>query len=341
MAKCGWKESGTAMFRWPASIILVILAIGTALAQQTPTIRVNVNLVHVTATVKNRAGDLVGSLRKEDFEIYDNGVRQDVAVFERRTEQPLSIALIMDTSGSTGKDMHYEITAAQGFLRALLSEGNPGDAVALYCFNYDVTVLQGFTRNYPALERQFKLLRGEGGSSVYDAIFFAARDLENREGRKVVVIVTDGGDTTSARTLKDALKEAQLADAVVYPVIVMPITNDAGRNVGGENAMTFMAQGTGGRTFLPTTAAQLDRAFADIIMELRTQYLIGFYPHNAPLKKDPFHKLDVKVRSPELQVSARNGYYGESEASAGPEADRISVSPDRPRVIPDRKKKER
>ena len=322
------------MFRWPARFALTaLLGAGVLLPQQIPTIRVDVNLVHVVATVKNRAGDLVGTLRKEDFEIYDNGVLQEIKVFQRQTEQPLSIALVMDTSGSTGKEMRYEITAAQGFLRALLSEGNAGDAVSLYSFNYDVTLLQSFTRNYASLERQFKLLHGEGGSSVYDAVYFAARDLEDREGRKVIVIVTDGGDTTSSRTLKEALKEAHFADAVVYPVVVMPITNDAGRNVGGENAMEFMAAGTGGRTFLPSGAAQLDRAFADIIQELRTQYELAFYPRNVPVKKDPFHRLEVRVASSELRVSARNGYYGESEETAGLPGDRISVTPDRKKKI--------
>ncbi len=318
------------MFRWPARTAawFLLFAAGAA-GQEMPTIRVNVNLVRVIATVKNRAGDLVGTLRKEDFEIYDNGVRQEVALFNRQTEQPLSVALIMDTSGSTGKEMRYEITAAGGFLRALLSEGNPNDAVAMYSFNYDVTMLQGFTRNYPALERQFKLLHGEGGSSVYDAVYFASRDLEKRDGRKVIVLVTDGGDTTSARNLKDAVKAAQFADAVIYPIVVMPITNDAGRNVGGENAMTLMAQWTGGRTFLQVSAAQLDRTFADIILELRTQYLLGFYPRNVPLTKEPFHRLDVRLRSPELRVSARNGYYGESEGSSGRPEDRISVTPER------------
>ncbi len=318
------------MSPWPARLVLAsLLGAAALLPQQMPTIRVNVNLVHIIATVKNRAGELVGTLHKEDFEIYDNGVRQEVAVFQRQTEQPLSVALIMDTSGSTGKEMRYEITAAQGFLRALLAEGNPGDAVALYCFNYDVTLLQNFTRNYASLERQFKLLHGEGGSSVYDAVFFTSRDLERREGRKVIVIVTDGGDTTSARSLKEALREAHFADAVIYPVVVMPITNDAGRNIGGENAMTFMAAGTGGRTFMPSSVTGLDKAFADIILELRTQYQLGFYPRNVPLTKNPFHTLEVRVRSPELRVSARNGYYGESEENAGSPAERVSVTPER------------
>ena len=145
----------------------------------------------------------------------------------------------------------------------------------------------------------------------------------------MIVIVTDGGDTTSAVDLKTALKEAQLADAVIYAVVVMPITSDAGRNVGGENALTIMARGTGGSTFLQTSGAQLDKTFLDIIAELRSQYLLAFYPHNVPLTKEPFHKLELRLESPELRVSARNGYYGEAESAPGTPASRISVTPER------------
>src|SRR5262249_29163925 len=161
-----------------------------------------------------------------------------------QTDQPLSVALLVDTSGSTAKELKYEGESASKFLHALLSDGNPADAVTLFTFDYDVTQMQDFTHNYASLQRPLKLLRGEGGSSGYDAVFYAARALEKREGRKVIIIVTDGGDTTSSRDLKSALKEAQLADAVIYAAVVMPITNEAGRNVGGENALTIMAKGT-------------------------------------------------------------------------------------------------
>jgi len=316
------------MYRWPVKAALGAVLLAGALLSQT-VIRVNVNLVRITATVKNKTGELVGTLGKEDFEIYDNGVRQELKVFSRQTELPLSIALMVDTSGSTAKDLKYEIDSAARFLKALLAEGNPEDTVALYSFNYDIRQERGFTHNYPSLEARLKLLHGDAGTSLYDAVFFASRDLEPREGRKVIVLVTDGGDTTSSRDLKSAMKEAQLADAVVYPVVVVPITNDAGRNIGGEHALTLLAQGTGGRPFMPAVGAQLDRAFTDIITELRTQYLLGFYPQDVPPTKNPFHSLVVRVKAPDLQVSARNGYYGESEGDAGSPGARISITPDR------------
>lgn len=303
------------------------------LLAQTPTIRVNVNLVHAIATVKNQSGQLVGALQKEDFEIYDNGSHQEIAVFERTTSQPLSVALLVDISGSTAKELKYEGDAASRFLKSLLTEGNPDDVVALYTFNYQVTRVRNFTHDYKSLETKLKMLRGEAGTAVYDAMYLAARELEPREGRKVMVVVTDGGDTFSKSTLKDALQAAQLADAVIYPVVVLPITNDAGRNIGGENALKYIADGTGGRAQYPAVGSDLDRAFTDIVTELRTQYLIGFYPQNVPLTKSPFHKLEVRVNRPELRVSARNGYYGEVEGGSGAAAARISVTP------PERKSK--
>ena len=329
MARSGWKESGIGMFRWRAEHCLAPLLCAAALcAQQTPVFRADVNLVRVIATVKNQAGELVGALQKGDFDVFDNGARQEISVFERRTELPLSIALLVDTSGSTNKELLYETDSAARFLRALLSEGNPEDAVALYSFNYEVTMQHDFTHNYRSLEARLKALHGEAGTALYDAIYLSARDLEPREGRKVVVIITDGGDTASAKDVHAALEAAQLADAVIYPVVVVPITNDAGRNIGGEHALQFMAEGTGGRPFLPSLGAELDKAFGEIITELRTQYLLGFYPHNAPLTKDPFHKLEVRVGRPELRVSARNGYYGEVEGGTGTPGARTSIDPE-------------
>jgi Ca-activated chloride channel family protein len=308
---------------WVRISLLAALALGPAAAQ----FRVNVNLVRVVTTVKNPAGELVGDLRKEDFQLSDNGAPQEINVFERHSDLPLSVALLVDISGSTAKDLKYETDSATRFLRVLLGEGNPNDTVALYGFNWQVTEYHSFTHSLVSLTTALKALHGEAGTSLYDAIFLAASALENREGRKVIVVVTDGGDTTSATSLQKALAAVQLADAVIYPVVVIPITNDAGRNIGGENALKFMADGTGGRTFLPTLGAELDRAFSDIISELRTQYLLGFYPRNVPLTKDRFHKLQVRVTRPELRVSARNGYYGEAEGESGTADPRISVTP--------------
>jgi Ca-activated chloride channel family protein len=320
------------MFRWLARAFTLLMVPALVPAQDT-VIRVNVNLVHVIASVRNQAGELVGALNKSDFEILDNGVRQDIAVFARQADQPLSVALLIDTSGSTAKDLKFELESAARFLHVLLTEGRPEDSVALYSFNYDITEQQGFTHNHQALEATLKSLlknlKGEAGTSLYDSIFYAARALESREGRKIIVVITDGGETTSSRDLKQALEAVQMADAVIYPLVVIPITNDAGRNIGGEHALTIMAERTGGRTFLLAGSSQLDKAFGDLLNELRTQYVLGFYPRGVPLTKDRFHTLQVRAKSPELRVSARNGYYGEAEGDSAPTGSPVSAAPER------------
>ena len=306
---------------------LASLASCGALGAQDTTFHVDVNLVRVLATVKDSSGRLIGALGKDDFTVSDNGAPQQVAVFERQTEQPLLVSLLIDNSGSTAKDLKYEVESVNRFLRALFAEGNPKDALALYSFNYEVRKLTHFTRNHATIERALRGIKGEAGTSLYDAIWWSARELEDRDGRKVIVVVTDGGDTTSAKDFHAALKAAQMADAVIYSILVMPITNDAGRNIGGENALTTLGLRTGGRVFAPNLGPGIDKAFADILKELRTQYLLGFYPKNVPLTADPFHKLEIKVRGNDLHVSARNGYYGETESPSGRNGANGSVVP--------------
>jgi Ca-activated chloride channel family protein len=294
---------------------------------QPPVYRVDVQLVRATVTVKDQKGSPAGNLTKQDFSIFDNGARQEIALFERHTQQPLSISLLVDNSGSTAKDLRYEVESMQRFLKAVFAEGNMDDAVSLYSFNYEVVIQNGFTRRLAVLERNLKALKGEAGTSLYDAIYFASGRLEDREGRHVMVIVTDGGDTTSRKTYHQALEAAQRADAVLYAILVMPITNDAGRNIGGENALTTLTASTGGRVFTPSGSKEVDTAFSEILTDLRTQYLIGYYPKNVPPGKSRFHRLEVKVERNDLRAITRNGYYGDAEEPRV-ESDR----PARPRV---------
>lgn len=313
------------------ALLLSLLGLANSvLGQEEPTIHVDVRLVRILANVKDVSGALVGAVEKPDFEVRDNGALQQISVFERQTAQPLSVAVLIDNSGSTAKDLKYEIDSVSRFVRSLLKEGNPSDAVGLYSFNYQVVKQNGFTRNALALERSLKALRGEAGTSLYDAVLLACRDIEDREGRKILVVVTDGGDTTSHSDFQRAVEAAQLADAVIYPILVVPITNDAGRNTGGENALTTMARRTGGRVFQPSLGAEMDKAFDQIIRDLRTQYLLGFYPKDVPLTKDRFHTLQITVRDPALHVIARSGYYGEARQDTTTQTTipgRITVEP--------------
>ncbi|HUA19733.1 MAG TPA: VWA domain-containing protein [Bryobacteraceae bacterium] len=300
------------MIRPAVFLLTSLLCAAPAARPQDTVIRVNVRLVRMLVTVQDANGQLIGSLNKSDFTVFDNGVKQDIAVFERRTEQPLSVAMLVDTSASTGIQLRYELESVSRFLKTLIGEGNPDDSVALYSFNWQVTLHAGYTRRFARLDQILKQLRSDGGTSLYDAIYLASRELEYRDGRHVMVLVTDGGDTTSTKDFHEALEAAQLADTVLFPVLVVPITNPAGRNIGGENALTTLSQGTGGHVFTPSLGAELDKAFDDILRELRTQYLIGFYPKDVPPARDPFHTLKVDVQGKNFRVITRSGYYGDA-----------------------------
>lgn len=299
------------ILRRAAALAALIAATGVLVAQE-PVFKVDVRLVRLLVTVKNAAGDLIGSLDRALFTVTDGGVQQEIEVFERETALPLSVALLVDTSGSTGKDLKYETTSISKFLGAFIEEGNTDDAAALYAFNWQVTLLNSFTRRVGRIEDNLKTLHPDGGTSLYDAVYLAAPDLRDRQGRHAIVVVTDGGDTTSAKQYRDAVEAAQRADAVVYAIVVVPITNPAGRNTGGEHALETMVDATGGRMFYPNVGAELDRAFADILRDLRTQYLIGYYPRGVPQGDRSFHAVHVGLARKDLRVSTRTGYYGDS-----------------------------
>jgi Ca-activated chloride channel family protein len=291
----------------------VFAALALALAAQTnpsQPYKVDVRLVRLLVNVKDSHGDLVGSLEAKDFSVYDCGVKQEVAHFEAQTDQPLSVAVLIDTSGSTFKDVAVERRSIEKFFKALLGSGNLKDAASVFSFNYQVTEIGGFTRKSSALDATLRNLVSVGGTSMFDAIVLSSREMTNREGRHVAVIVTDGGDTTSKYHYQDAIREAHLADAVIYPIVIVPITNDAGRNVGGENALAEIAKATGGRTFYAGLGAPLDQAFADILHDLRRQYLVAYYPRNLPQDAPAFHPVRIEMARPDLRPSARAGYYG-------------------------------
>jgi len=293
-----------------AALLLPALAFACILAAQEASFKLDVQLVRLLVTVKNPAGDLVGSLESRDFELFDGGVKQNISVFEHQTNQPLSVTLLIDTSGSMDKDLKVATGSLAKFLNALVKEGNPDDAASLYSFNDQVTLLNSFTRRLTRLEDSLRPLKGDSGTSLYDAIYLSTGAMRSRDGRHVLVVVTDGGDTTSSKKYSDARAAAQRADAVFYPIVIVPIANPAGRNIGGEHALETLAESTGGRTFYPTVE-QIDRAFADILRELRTQYLIGYYPRGPTAGDGKFHTVRLELpRRPDLRISTRTGYYG-------------------------------
>ena len=218
---------------------------------QKPTFAIKVNLARLLVSVRDANGGVITTLNKEDFRVSDSGVPQDITVFERNTSLPLSVAILIDTSGSTENDLHFEEDSILRFLPAFLNAGNPADTFALFSFNWRTNMEVDYSRSRKRAERALHALHGEGGTSMYDAVYLASDTLDGRDGRHIMVLVTDGGDTTSYKKYQDALAAAQRNDVVLYPIVIVPIANDAGRNTGGEHALATMAESTGGRVFYP------------------------------------------------------------------------------------------
>lgn len=302
------------MFRLSA---LVVGLAAVAAAQETPTFSVDVKLVNVIATVKDSGGRPLGDLEKENFRLSAAGVPQQIAVFERQTDRPLSVALLFDASLSVAKELRFEQEAALRFVRSLLGEGaHPSDQVAVFSFSSYVDQVERFTASLERLRAAVYSIKPESGTSVYDALYLAAERLEKREGRKVIIIVTDGGDTTSNASYQEALQAVQLADGVVYSIIVVPITSDAGRNLGGENALKTISGATGGLWFREHADKDLDQAFQQIRRDLRVQYLLGFYPQGVPAGAGKFHRIEIQVDRAGVRVLARSGFFTPREGGS-------------------------
>ncbi len=278
----------------------------------------DVRLVTLPVTVKDADGVPVGDLDRAEFEVFEEGVQRDLAVFERHTDRPVSVVLMLDASLSTAIELRYQRESARRFIGGLLGPGAQSrDSMAIFSFSSDVEVLQPFTRAQAALASALGRVRPESGTSVYDAIHLASGELARRDTRRVIVLITDGGDTTSHRSFADAMRAAHDAEIAIYPLIVLPIRSDAGRNRGGEHALITLAGNTGGETFVQHGAASLDEAFDRVLVNLRTQYYLGFYPRlDGVQRKEIFRNIDIRVKRSGAKVFARSGYYADLDAQA-------------------------
>ena len=273
------------------------------------TIRVDVKLVNVFVTVTDEHGAPVAGLPQSSFTLHEDGKPQKISVFTRESALPLSIVLALDTSLSTRKDLPLELTSARRFAHAIL---RPVDALSLYQFSETVRETVPFTPDLKAIDRGIDRVRNGAATALYDALYLGSQALEPRQGRKVMVVITDGGDTVSKVSYQEALRAAQQAEAIVYSIIVVPVEASAGRDTGGEHALIQISADTGGKYFYATSIAQLDNAFRQISDELRTQYLLAYYPSQR-LSDSEFRRIEVGVTAPASEgpfhVRHRAGYY--------------------------------
>jgi Ca-activated chloride channel family protein len=304
--------------RKSASLILLLFACA-AYAQRTPaqtqstepetTLKVDVKLVNVYVTVNDAHGAPVAGLKKENFVVQEDGRLQTISVFDKESAVPLSIALAIDTSLSTRHDLPLEQAAAKRFAHMIL---RPVDALSVFGFSETVLQSSAYTADLKRIDEGIDHVRLGAATALFDAVYLASRSLDRRQGRKVMVLITDGGDTISKIDYKEAVRAAEEAEALVYSIIVVPIENSAGRETGGEHALIQLSEDTGGKYYYATSMTQLDDAFRKISDELRTQYLLAYYPSQR-LSNSQFRRIQVGVsglaEAASYRVRNRAGYY--------------------------------
>ncbi len=312
------------------SVPILLLLAPACFAQEEPTIKVDVNLVNVLCSVHNKSNGLVGNLEKSDFQIFEDGKQQEIKYFTRETDLPLTIGLLVDTSGSQRRLVEDERRAANQFFAKVLRKK---DLAFLMQFGTEAELLQDETNSPRLLQEGLNQIhmsvpvgglhpgpvptqQSQAGTILFDAVYLAATEKLNTEtGRKTIVLITDGVDEGSKYSRDKSIQAAQKADTIIYSIDYEDpafhgggfgrITIGGGQGVADLNKMSSE---TGGRVFKVDRHNSLDDIFRDLQDEMRSQYSIGYAPPGG--KKDgAYHKLEIRVAQKDYKVQARKGYY--------------------------------
>jgi len=309
--------------QWAATLVACTLA-APAMPQEPPaqgqTIKTQVSLVNLFATVRDKNKRIVGDLKQEDFKITEDNQDQKISFFSKEVALPITLALLLDTSGSEQFMLSAIQDAGSSFLRRILRKG---DMALVMSFDSDVDLLSDFTDDHGQLDRAVRRSRiniPSGGSiggnpgpvgsrqitgtALYDAIYLACGEKLNTEaGRKAVVIVTDAQDEGSKVRIEEAVEAAQRTDTVIHVILVADPRYGA-----NTSAAKKLAEETGGRVLNASSEKKLMEAFDEISAELRSQYTLGYYPTNSQ-RDGKFRKIKVETANHDLKVLARKGYY--------------------------------
>jgi Ca-activated chloride channel family protein len=273
------------------------------------TYRVKVNLVNVICSVLDKnTNSFVTSLTREDFEIYENGQKQEIENFARETDMPLTLAMLIDVSTSVKTKLQFEQEAATSFFQSILRER---DRAMLLKFDRGVSLVQDFTNDPNKLAGEInKLTARSDGTKLYDSIYLSCDEKLIREsGRKAIIILSDGDDQSSIFNLDQATEMALRAEAIIFAISV----NKGGfsgveENTKGDDTLTALIEKTGGRIFFPFKIEELNDNFEQINQELRGQYSIGYTSTN-PEKDGRYREIKIKVREEGFKLNYRKGYY--------------------------------
>jgi len=306
---------------WKAAVVTAVtLGLSTAAVPQEPAqgpvLKKTVNLVNLFATVRDKNKRIVGDLKQEDFKVYEDGEEQKVAFFSKEVTMPITLGLLIDTSGSEQNRLGAEQEAASRFLERVMRRG---DEAMVISFDLDVDLLADFTDDRAQIERAINKARigavsggvitpgtipsNTGGTHFYDAVFLACNDkLVTEAGRKALVIITDAQDEGSRLRLEEAVEAAQRTDTVIHVLYVHDF------HYGRGDVARKMSDETGGRTIDVGSEKKLNEAFETISEELRSQYTIGYYPTNTA-KNGAFRKVRIDTPGKEYKILTRKGYY--------------------------------
>jgi VWFA-related protein len=298
--------------------------------QPITTLKVDVQVVNVYFNVKDKRGALIPNLNKEAFQVNEDGKPQTIKYFAADSNQPLTLGLLIDTSGSQTRVLPMEQEVGAAFLRDVLT---PKDLAFLINFDISVNMIQDYTNDAVRLRRAMEKTRindgggsgaggiagaGQGtipvqrpkGTLLYDAVYLASTEkLAKESGRKAMVLLTDGGDQGSDETLANAIAAAQGSEVIVYVIMIA----DRANYMPGDREMHKLADQTGGRVIdVGNNPKKLREAFDQIGAELRSQYMIGYVPTNTAAD-GKYRKLEVKPVDPEYKIQARKGYYAPKE----------------------------
>ena len=287
--------------------------------QQGPALKRSVNLVNLFATVRDKNKRIVGDMKQEDFKILEENEEQKIAFFSKEVTQPITLGLLIDTSGSEQNRLGAEQEAASRFLERVMKKG---DEAMVLSFDLDVDLLADFTDDRTIIERAINKARigavsggvitpgtipqgaNSGGTHFYDAVYLACGEkLATEAGRKALVIITDAEDFGSKVRLEEAIESAQRTDTVVHVLLV----HDPGYGWRPDVARKLSDE-TGGRTIEVSSEKRLNEAFDQISEELRSQYTLGYYPSNT-VKDGRFRKVKVEASNKDYKILTRKGYY--------------------------------
>ena len=269
-------------------------------------LRVQTDLVGILTSVTDQNGQPIPDLTQDSFQVSEEGVPQKIAKFEAQTDRPLDLALMIDSSMSAFKDLRFETDAAARFIQQVV---RPNDTLAVFEFDESVTKLSNFSDNVPRLQAAVRKIVPGSGTSIYDAVELASDSLARmpQGRRRAIVLVTDGGETTSVAKFDDTRRAAIASGALLYSIIIRAVNNESGRNTAGEHALITITDSTGGALFILSDANQINQMFDRINRELRTQYFLGYYPSPPPPPASNRH-VRVQVQG-DYVVRYRKEYF--------------------------------